>query len=283
MFGFFFRLLWRLFVGAIAVSLAVATSIVLFPYLKDRLPTVLALIAVYILAAYIGIPALVRLWRLVLKPNHLPIYATSRDGWSSDPINIAIACRSKEDLIKAMQQAGWHQADHATFTTSLREAWAMLFAQPYLTAPFSSLYLFGRKQDIGFQIQTGKKPSPRHRHHIRLWQLEATQDPHVHITFWESLLNLFTRHSKRQIWVGAATHDIKPFAFRIQNLQVTHGIDPDTNHERDYVINTLGDAGLVKRVETVTTGEPLQFRGQTFGIRIVVDGKIKVVELKKAS
>lgn len=280
MFGFVFRIFWRILVGLIAVGLAVITYEVLFPYLDARMPAILVVIIMYVLAAYIGIPFLVRLWRLVLKPNHLPIYATSRDGWSSDPVNVAFICKSRDDLIAAMQEAGWHQADKATFSTAAREAWALVMKRSYPTAPFSNLFLFGRKQDIGFQIQTGKNPSPRHRHHIRLWQLESEDTPHEHATFWESIFQLFQRR-KQQIWIAAATHDVKPFAFRVQNLQVTHGIDPDTNRERDYVIKTLSDKGLVKRIETVTSGEPLQFKGQTFGIRIVVDGKLQVVELKR--
>lgn len=281
MFGFLFRSLWRVLVGLVALGLAFLTRYLLFPYLDDHMPALLAIIILYLAAAYIGIPFLVRMWHLVIKPNHLPIYATSRDGWSSDPVNIAIVCENGEQLVRAMEKAGWYQADKATFISTLKLGYAMILGKPYPNAPFSSLFLFGRPQDIGFQIQTGDPPTPRHRHHIRFWQLDtSTQPTHAHHSFWQNLLQLFTR-KKRQIWIAAATHDIKPFAFRAQNLQVTHGIDPETNLERDYVVHTLEDKHLVRHVETITTGEPLQFRGQAFGVRIVVDGKLKVVELKK--
>jgi hypothetical protein len=283
MFGVLFRALWRILVGLVALGLAFLTRYLVFPYLDDRMPMLLAIAILYLLAAYIGIPFLVRMWHLVIKPNHLPIYATSQDGWSSDPVNVAIVCESGEQLIKAMEQAGWHQADKATPRTALRLCYAMLFGRSYPNAPFSSLFLFGRPQDIGFQIQTGNPPTPRHRHHIRLWQLDTSIEPgHIHQNFWQVVLQLFTR-KKRQIWIGSATHDVKPFAFRAQNLQVTHGIDPETNLERDFVVHTLADKKMVRRVETITTGEPLQFRGQAFGVRIVVDGKLKVIELKKIS
>jgi LssY C-terminus len=280
MLAFLFRLFWRILVGLLALGLAFFSRYLIFPYLDDHMPILVALAILYLLAAYIGIPFLVRLWRLVLKPNHLPIYASSRDGWSSDPVNVAIVCKNPEQLIQAMERAGWQQADRTTLWSALRLGYAMLLNKPYPTAPFSSLFLFGRRQDIGFQIQTGTPPTPRHRHHIRFWQLDTTpQATHIHHNFWQTVLALFAR-KKRQIWIGAATHDIKPFVFRAQNLQVTHGIDPETNRERDYVIKTLEDKGLVRRVETITTGEPLQFRGQAVGVRIVVDGKLKVVELK---
>ena len=44
---------------------------------------------------------------------------------------------------------------------------AFVLNSPYPTAPFSTLYLFGRGQDIGFQKAIDN--SPRKRHHIRFW------------------------------------------------------------------------------------------------------------------
>lgn len=253
----------------------------LYPYADSRLPVFAVLLLFYSLFAYVVIPTLVRLLRLFIKPDHLPVYATSGDGWSSDPVNIVVVCKSRAHLLKIMRKAGWHRADPLTLRNALRFGYAMLLGSSYPNAPFSSLYLFGRKQDIGFQIQTGLRPSPRHRHHIRFWQLAVDDSAaNTHNTFWQSVLHLFTR-KKQQIWVGTATHDIAPFAFRIQNLQLTHKIDPDTNRERDFVISTLSDKKLVKRVEIIRTGEPLSFRGQTFGVRILVDGLVKVVELKR--
>jgi hypothetical protein len=274
------RVLWRLFIGVFILILAHFTIFLFYPYLRHRFPLVICLIILYITIAYFGIPALVRLWRFVIRPNHLPQYTVTRDGWSSDPVNIAIVCRNEAELRRAMEEAGWHIADKATLKNSLREAWAILFRRAYPTAPFSNLFLYGRKQDIGFQIQTGNHPSPRHRHHIRLWQLSGEPEkPHHHTNFWQDILALFSTR-KRQIWIGAATHDVGPFAIRIQNLQITHKIDAETNKERDFVISTLENEGLVKRQQTIAAGDPITFRGQTFGLSIITDGTLKVVELK---
>src|SRR5919202_3606465 len=158
MIGFIFRLLWRLLVGLMAIILAYATVFFFYPYLRNRFPLLITLIIIYILSAYFGIPFLVRLWRLVIRPTHLPHYAVTRDGWSSDPVNIAIVCKDEASLRGAMEAAGWKIADKATIKNCFREAWAILFKQPYLTAPFSNLFLFGRKQDVGFQIQDGIPP-----------------------------------------------------------------------------------------------------------------------------
>lgn len=281
MIGTALRLLWRLFVGTIAIVLAYATVFLFYPYLRDHMPLLISLIVIYILTAYFGIPFLVRLWRLVIRPTHLPHYAVSRDGWSSDPVNIAIVCKDEAALRRAMEKAGWHIADKPTMKNMLREAYAIAFNRPYSTAPFSNLFLFSRKQDIGFQIQTGNPPTPRHRHHIRFWQLESeAEKPHDHTHFWASIFQLLPGR-KRHIWIGAATHDVSPFALRIQNLQITHKIDAETNRERDFVIQKLEDAGCIKRIETLHAGEPISFRGQTFGVNIVTDGTLKVIELKR--
>lgn len=278
--GTLLRLAWRAFVGLVAAMLAYGTAFLFFPYLTDHFPMLFSLIILYVFTAYLVIPFLVRLWYLVIRPNHLPLYAVTGDGWSSDPVNVAIVCRSKKQLEKAMTRAGWTLADKVTLSSMIRMGWAIALKRAYPTAPFSSLYLFGRRQDIGFQIQTGNPVSPRHRHHVRFWQLETPdQKPNDHLTFWQEILQLFTG-KKQQIWIGTATHDIGPFAFRIRNLQVTHQIDKETNKERDFMIATLKDTNALKQTETVAAGEAISFRGQTFGVNIVTDGTLQVVELK---
>lgn len=277
MIGAFLRWAWRLLVGLVAAALAYVTFFLMYPYLDARLPWLVVIIILYIWVAYVGIPFLVRLWHLVLRPHHLPLYVTSGDGWSSDPVNVAVVCRSREELIRAMTEAGWFVADEGSVRTNLRLAWAMIFNRPYPTAPFSRLYLFGRQQDIGFQIPVDG--SPRHRHHVRFWQLHPDQ-PHAHHTFWQNIFKMF-RFKEKQIWIGAATHDIGPFAFRVRTLQITHKIDAKTDHERDFVLRTLNNQQLIKRQETVLAGEPLKFRGQTFGVNIVADGTLQMVELKR--
>lgn len=280
MIGTLLRLLWRAFVGIVAAALAYGTAFLFFPYLRGYFPLLLTLIILYVFTAYLVIPFLVRLWYLVIRPNHLPLYAVTGDGWSSDPVNVAIVCRSKKQLEKSMARAGWTIADKVTIGSMIRMGWAMTLKRNYPTAPFSSLYLFGRKQDIGFQIQTGNPISPRHRHHVRFWQLETPDaKTNDHLTFWQEILQLFTS-KKQQIWIGTATHDIGPFALRIRNLQITHQIDKETNKERDFMINTLKNIGALKRTETIAAGDAVSFRGQTFGVNITTDGTLQVVELR---
>src|SRR5215471_4031042 len=75
-------------------------------------------------------------------------------------------CRSCDAAFKL---AGWSQADRLGLASSWRMIRAFVFNSPYPTAPFSTLYLFGRGQDVGFQKAIDN--SPRKRHHIRFWAL----------------------------------------------------------------------------------------------------------------
>jgi len=279
MIGFVFRILWRVLILALGSLVVWVTVFFLFPVVDSRLPAYITMLIIYCLLAYIVIPNLIRLFRLVIKPNHIPLYVTTADGWSSDPVNIAFVCRSKRQLIRIMRRAGWYTADKTTPRTTIKFIIGFIFGLPYPNAPFSNLYLFGRKQDIGFQIPTDAKLSPRHRHHVRFWLLGDDEMSHAHTSFWQHILRLF-RGPKKQLWVGAATHDIGNFAFRTRNMQITHKIDANTNIERDFLINTLEQVHAIKRQDSAQAGAPLRFRGQTMGVSIVTDGTLPVVELK---
>lgn len=149
---FLLHTLWRLLVLIFGLALGYAAAFVAFPYLDKRLPFFFAFLLVYIGVAYFGLPALIRFWRLIIKPNHIPLYATTPDGWPSDPVNIAVVAKSKRHLIKVMKKAGWYTADKITMRSALREAYAIIFNRPYPNAPFSPLFLFNRTFDVGFQI-----------------------------------------------------------------------------------------------------------------------------------
>ena len=279
MFSIYFRLGWRLLIFLLGIVLAFGVVDKAVPYLHHYMPIGLVFLVIYLLAAYIAIPALIRLWRIVIKPNHLPVYVTTSDGWASDPINIAVICRSREHLIKNMNQAGWSVAGNG-LVANFHTVYAFIRKQAYPGATMSRLFLFNRPQDIAFQLQDGNPPSPRHRHHVRFWKLESPIERDDQHDFWHNLMSLFI-HRRSEIWIGAATHDIRPIALRMRNFQLTHLIDQDTNAERDFLIQTLVDSHQIRATaEEITSGEQLKFRGQTFGVNIIVDGRLKVVRLK---
>lgn len=250
-----------------------------YPLLDDRLPVAIALLITYCFLAYIALPALIRIWHLLQKPTHVPTRTVARDGWALDPINIVILAKNEAEFIRAMQKAGWLTADKKTMATTFRTILMVLLNQPYPNAPFGTQFLFGRRQDLGFQIPIGN--SPRNRHHARFWRLGTTliDEEHEHHGFWRNLLKRFL-HKEKEIWVGAAVIDWG-INIRVRNLQIDHGIDSDTSLERDYLVATLKDAGVLKDYLDIKAGEPLHTNHQGFRETIIADGYVKLCELKR--
>lgn len=269
----------RICVFSLLVLLAWFTVFRFFPWADARLPWGIALLVCYCVVAYIGLPALVRLWQFVHRPEHVPTRSHAGDGWALDPINIVVVAKNQTEFVWAMQKAGWLLADAPTFKNNIRFALAMAFDYPYPHAPFGTHYVFGRRQDLGFQIPVGN--SPRHRHHIRFWRLGTTilEDDHAHHGFWRTLLRHFIRKEKG-IWVGAAVYDAG-LNIRVRTLQLDHAIDSNTCNERDFFIDTLKHARTLKDVTEIQAGEPLHTRHQGFRETIISDGYVKLCEIKR--
>lgn len=276
------RWLWRAIILLLGIASLLAIVHAIWPDSNSRIAVFFALLAIYCLMAYIVIPFLFRLYHLLVEHDHIPLYATYGDGWASDPVNIAVIAKDKDGLCRAMQKAGWYEADPNTLKNSLREGWALLFNQSYPTSPVSTLYLFNRKHDIAFQIPTNDKLSPRTRHHVRFWRLEPPM-PHKHdrghFAFWSTKLAKWLGLEK-EIWIGASTYDFRPFDIRWRTGSITHGIRHNADEERDFIIQTLKDAKTIRTVEASEPGEQFRFRGQSFRTVFTTDGSLKIVRLK---
>src|SRR5579863_9757160 len=164
------RFLQRALVFAIGALSAWLIAFVIFPFADKRLPVFFAAAATYALAAYVVLPRAVRIGARVLHRGHVPSYTLTGDGLPGDPVNIALI-GSYRDLTTAFAKAGWWEADTLGPMSSLRMVRSFLLNRPYPTAPFSTLFLFDRGQDIGFQLPIGD--SPRKRHHVRFWGVTA--------------------------------------------------------------------------------------------------------------
>jgi hypothetical protein len=272
------RLLKRsaiLFLGIGVVYLAVWEF---FPFFDNQANWFIALLATYIFTAYFFIPLLLRGFRLFYTPKHLPTYCTTPDGFASDPINIGVIGTRKQ-IMTAMKKAGWHTADKKTLKSMIKVGRSILTRRHYHNAPFSSLYLFGRKQDFGFQKPFGG--SPTLRHHVRFWacHLDGPEDFHQDVAFWERFHRTNKDQSKRQLWVGAASRDVGIMPIR-HNAQLTHMIDPDTDAERDLIVEDLRNSHSVAKTITERAHEGLHLTNRALGGVLRADGKIRICILK---
>lgn len=260
-----------------------ATWKVFFPYLDRHLPLFFVIVILYLAAAYIALPLVLRLWRIVFRPNHIPHYVVTHDGWASDPITFAIIAKNKQHLTTAMENAGWYEADPWNFKNAVKGLRSMVFNATYPEAPLSNLFLFGRPQDIGFEIPTNRALSARTRHHVRFWQLKEpplTSDGPEHVyTFWFKNLERFIGLNKR-VWIAAATEEPFPVDIQWRTGKLTHAGSHDAERERDFIIDSLRKSKQVKSVRQTKPGEKVKFRGQQFRTIYITDGSIKVIELK---
>lgn len=249
----------------------------IFPRLDQRLPASIAVFLTYVLGAYALIPALTRLIRIVVPARHLPLYSTTPDGYASDPVNVGVIGTRKE-LIKAMRAAGWYLADDHSFKNTAREVFCTLTGRPYPTAPVSNLYLFGRRQDIGFQLPLEGQAG--FRHHVRFWATTYETGKPLSAKTIHWMQRKYDRPSGRVLWMGAASFDVG-FAPIRHNLQITHMIHPNTNKERQLIVDQLKTTGYVSKIDDVRIAEqPYKLANRALRGYLETDGVMTVCHLR---
>ncbi len=179
--------------------------------------------------------------------TEVTLTTSHHDGSLADRINVVLEVPSETVLIHCLGKAGWTATDLLTFISLSLEVKDILRNHSYLAAPISSLYLFGRNQDLGFEIEDG--PSPRQRHHIRLW----------HSPFDKK---------NEQIWFGAATYDTN-VDWKHWTHQTNHHID----EERDFFMKGLQEEKCVTKIREVMSNP------SSLGSGIFSDGKVMIITL----
>ena len=123
----------------------------------------------------------------------------------------------------------------------------------------STLYLFGRPQDLSFARGDPLKVAAE-RHHLRVWKTDKTV-------------------GGRPLWVGSATHDVG-FEKDQRNGNVTHRIDPEIDKERDFLLQSFDAAGAFSSAAYVTPDDPMLKARTATGGSFYSDGRIVVMALK---
>jgi len=266
------RLLQRLLILGLGIFTVWLIVDVIFRIADRRLPWIIALSITYGLAAYVILPRIIHLGLRILQRERVPSYTVTGDGLPGDPVNVALVGTLGE-LRAAFAALGWSEADRLNLASSWGMVRAFVLNSPYPTAPFSTLYLFGRGQDIGFQKAIDN--SPRKRHHVRFWALSLTRAESTwgEANFW---LNTDRPSDKETaIWVGAGTRDTGLSLTRL-SFQITHATDSDTNTERDYIIAELIKGGRIEAPKMYQSGQYLPTEHVN---HYVTDGEIALARL----
>jgi hypothetical protein len=246
-----FQRLLVVVLGGVSIWLIVS---VVFRISDHRLPWIIALAVTYGIAAYIILPRTVRMSLKILQRKRVPSYTLTGDGLPGDPVNVVLIGTQKQ-LHAAFAVAGWSVADPLGLRSSWRMVRAFVFNAPYPTAPFSTLYLFGRGQDIGFQKAIDD--SPRKRHHVRFWALDTAHDEATLGTLGFWLNTHRPPGDARAVWIGAGTMDTGISVTRL-TFQITHATASDTNAERDQIIAELRKHGVIADVKFCQARQSLE-------------------------
>jgi LssY-like putative type I secretion system component LssY len=175
-----------------------------------------------------------------------------------DMVNFVIV-GSQKDVQAALDAATWHVADTNNQGAVLNAIVQTYDKKDYLAMPMSTLYLFGRKQDFGYEMAE-PIAMVASRHHFRIWKAPFTWNGH-------------------EVWVGAGTHDIG-FAKDKRNNSVTHKIDPAVDGERDNIGSSLQKADKAKTLNYYLPPDPVQDAKNATGDGYHSDGKLLVVFLQ---
>lgn len=149
--------------------------------------------------------------------ENLPATATNADAsGAGDPLNLVII-GEEQLMMSSMSECGWAFTHRIDGTTVRRMITAALAGNPYLTAPVSSLYVFGRKQDVAFQRA---RSNLSQRNHLRLWLAPFAVDG-------------------RPVWIGQVSRDIGIKLTSQSPTLTTHVIDPMVDESRQFVLESL--------------------------------------------
>ena len=186
----------------------------------------------YVAVAYVALPA----WWTRFESRHpaladVPDVTHTGSGIPGDPLNVALV-GTEAEVLAIFAAAKWSRAAALSVKSDLEIAADTVLERPDPNAPVSSLYLFGRREDLAFEQPTGD--DPRQRHHVRLWRAPKPDG------------------DGRPLWLGAAIFD-EQVGFSRTTGQVTHVTAPDVDAERDYLFAALAKTGQL--VETLHVDE----------------------------
>jgi len=190
--------------------------------------------------------------------EELPCCTTNADGDEyGDPLNLVLI-GDTNDIVPAMVRRGWHATEVIWSEAIKRTIRSFLQGERYRYSPISPLYVYGRKQDIGWQKARG------------------TINERNHMRFWLSPI----RFRGQKVWVGQISRDIGvKFTLKSPTIS-THVIDPDVDEARRYFVEdmvysqALASHGYVKGVGGIAREEPrMNLVGDPFytdGFRVVL-------------
>ena len=189
-----------------------------------------------------------------------PATVTNADGTKTgDPLNLVII-GDREAVWPAFLRSGWDPTAAMSAGTAMKTGIFGIFGGAYRYSPISSLYVYGRGQDIAFQKV---RSSIHYRNHLRLWLAPVTVNG-------------------RPVLIGQISRDIgSRFTTKSKTL-TTHRIDPNVDDTRAALVQDFIYAQALvayARVGGVGFVSPEEPRGNLTGDPWFTDGNRAVMIL----
>jgi hypothetical protein len=142
---------------------------------------------------------------------------------NGDPLNLLVI-GDPLDIYTAFIRAGWDETEAIDKSSMWKTFKSFVSGGEYRYSPISSLYVFGRPQDVAFQKA---RENIHERNHLRLWMTRG-------------------RYQGYPIWIGQISRDI---GVRFTRKTITtHKIDPNVDEAREFLLENLAYAQALKKV-----------------------------------
>ncbi len=139
-----------------------------------------------------------------------------------DPLNLVIIGEPME-FFYAVIRAGWDETEAISAASGYKTAVSFISGSKYRYSPVSSLYLFGRGQDIALQRI---RSNINERNHFRLWRAPM-------------------RFNGEPVWIGQISRDI---GVRFARKTITtHKIDANVDETREFLLENLAYSQVLQK------------------------------------
>lgn len=187
--------------------------------------------------------------------DFIPRHSYSLHSKQMEPVSLIII-GNRRQLLKQFKQADWYVADKITSWTTIKSALASLFNSSYRNGPMWPSYLYGKRNQLGFERPT-KADTYRRRHHLRLWKTSI-------------------RFDKKRVWAGTISYDRGIGHFKNSLLPIHH-ISSQLDSEDNFLARTFHIAKPVY----IEMGRPEKGHINT-GDPYIWDGRAMVIDLSHA-
>ncbi len=187
-----------------------------------------------------------------------PRRVKNKKGGEGGPLNLVLI-GGKQEIAAAFEKAGWTKAQDENANSLWKTFEAVVKGTGYDAAPMSTLYMYGRPEDMAFEKMLN---TFTHRHHLRIWKAPADAP------------------DGRPIWMVVADHDN---GFDIRPGVISHSVDPHVDLERAKVGADLAMTGMVAAEELVSVSNPARSGVTATGGAWESDGRVQIVDLKTQS